>query len=197
MQHQSDTLGGSPSDATHTYCDEEISSSSLRRWCGPLQGATTFLQSLATSFGDALFAKLPIVKQLMLQPLLTPPSDNPDAKQTADTLQILKIVGPVVHERLFPEVLEAIPAVVQGCDHADHQVRHMTVLCAVELAATHTGLVLPVLLRYLSLCIGYQHCRCCEHPGASFLSWAACVTSQLHSVGLSTFSSLPVVNCLV
>lgn len=115
-----------------------------------LQGAATFLQSLASSFGAALFAKLPIIKQLMLQPLLAPPPAAPEAKQAAETLHILKIVGPVVHEQLIPEVLQAIPAVVQGCGDAQHQVRHMSVLCAVELAATHTGLVLPVLLRYTS-----------------------------------------------
>ena len=114
-----------------------------------LQGASIFLQSLASSFGAALFIKLPIVKQLMLQPLLAPQSDIPEAKQATDTLQTLKIIGPVVHEELFPEVLQALPAVVHGCGRAQHQVRHMSVMCAVELAATHTELVLPVLLRYL------------------------------------------------
>ena len=113
-----------------------------------LQGASTFLQSLASSFGAALFTQLPVVRQLMLQPLLAPQPDIPNAKQATDTLQILKIAGPVVHEQLFPEVLQALPAVVHGCGHAQHQVQHMSVMCAVELAATHTELVLPVLLRY-------------------------------------------------
>ena len=113
----------------------------------PLQGATTFLQSLASTFGAALFTKLPLVKQLMLQPLLSPQPDTSGAKQATDALQILRVIGPEVHQQLFPEVLQALPAVVLGCGHAQHQARHMSVICAVELAATHTELVLPVLLR--------------------------------------------------
>lgn len=85
----------------------------------------------------------------MLQPLLAPQPDTPEAKQATDALQVLKIIGPVVHEQLFAEVLQALPAVVHGCGHPQHQLRHMSVMCAVELAATHTERVLPVLLRYL------------------------------------------------
>lgn len=138
-----------PFTSANNGCTAYLQRFSDAAWC--LQGASTFLQSLASSFGAALFTHLPIVKQLMLQPLLAPPP--PDAKQATDTLQILKIIGPVVHEHLFPEVLQAIPAVVRGCGHAQHQVRHLSVMCAVELAATHTELVLPVLLRYFSLAL--------------------------------------------
>lgn len=144
-----------------------------------MQGATTFLQSLASSFGDALFAKLPIVKQLMLQLLLTPPPDSPDAKQTIDTLQILKIVGPVVNKQLLPEILQALPAVVQGCAHAQQQLRHMSVLCAVELAATYTELVLPVLLRYFSLCNGLDTAAAVSSLAPQPVRWAACESSAL------------------
>ena len=84
----------------------------------------------------------------MLQPLLAPPPDTSEAKQATDALQILRIIGPVVHEQLLPEVLQTLPAVVHGCGHAQHQARHMSVMCAVQLAATHSELILPVMLRY-------------------------------------------------
>ena len=144
-----------------------------------LQGASTFLQSLASSFGAALFTQLPIVKQLMLQPLLAPQPGNLEAKQATDALQILKIIGPVVHQQLIAEVLQALPPVVHSCGHAQHQVRHMSVICAVELATTHTELVLPVMLRYSSFPSGLHVApaasnrltRCCSAP----VTYIACV----------------------
>ena len=120
-----------------------------------LQGASAFLQSLAHKFGSSLFTSLPVVQKLMLQPLLVahPPGPSPtapaplDAKQATETMQILKILGPVVDQSLLPEVLQAIPAVVQCCGHSQAAVQDMAVRCAVELGAAHGHLMLPPLLR--------------------------------------------------
>ncbi len=70
-----------------------------------------------------------------------------DAKQATETMQILKVLGPVVDKSLLPEVLQAIPAVVQCCGHAQAAVQDMAVRCAVELGAAHGHLMLPALLR--------------------------------------------------
>ena len=120
-----------------------------------LQGATAFLQSLAHKFGKSLFTSLPVVQKLMLQPLLMahPPNPSPtapallDAKQATETMQILKVLGPVVDKSLLPEVLQAVPAVVQCCGHAQAAVRNMAVRCGVELGAAHGHLMLAPLLR--------------------------------------------------
>ncbi len=120
-----------------------------------LQGATAFLQSLAHKFGRSLFTSLPVVQKLMLQPLLMahPPGPSPtapallDAKQATETMQILKVLGPVVDKSLLPEVVQAIPAVVQCCGHSQAAVQDMAVSCAVELGAAHGHLMLPPLLR--------------------------------------------------
>ena len=112
-----------------------------------LQGASFFLQSLAKTFGAELMTQLPVVKQVMLQPLTAPPPAIPDPKQATDSLHILQIIGPVVHEQLLPEVLQVIPAVVHACAHAEQEVRQRSVCCAVQLAGAHCDLVPPALLR--------------------------------------------------
>lgn len=120
-----------------------------------LQGATAFLQSLAHQFGGGLFTSLPVVQKLMLQPLLMAHTPGPsptapallDAKQATETMQILKILGPVVDKSLLPEMLQAVPAVVHCCGHAQAAVKYMAVRCGVELGAAHGHLMLPPLLR--------------------------------------------------
>ncbi|DBA67496.1 TPA: hypothetical protein ACH3X2_001776 [Trebouxia sp. C0005] len=121
------------------------------------KGATAFLQSLAHQFGGGLFTSLPVVQKLMLQPLLMAHTPGPsptapallDAKQATETMQILKILGPVVDKSLLPEMLQAVPAVVHCCGHAQAAVKYMAVRCGVELGAAHGHLMLPPLLRTL------------------------------------------------
>lgn len=87
----------------------------------------------------------------MLQPLAAPPPAPPpailDPKQATDSLHILQIMGPVVHEQLLAEVLQVLPAVVHACAHAEQEVCRRSVRCAVQLAAAHGDRVLPALLR--------------------------------------------------
>lgn len=90
----------------------------------------------------------------MLEPLLASNSSEPhrpvpelDAKTASDALQILQITGPAVHDSLVPEILLALPAVVQCCGHASNEVGRVAVSCAVELADAHHAAVLPLLLR--------------------------------------------------
>ena len=132
-----------------------------------VQGGSTFLQALAHKFGRSLFTSLPVVHKLTLQPLLeghsagpTPTAQTPlDAKQASETMQILKVIGPVVNKALLPEVLQAVPAVVQCCGHTQEGVRDMAVECAVQLSAAHGHSILPALLRCVDPCSAYR-CMC-------------------------------------
>lgn len=136
-------------------------------WSVIVQGGSTFLQALAHKFGGSLFTSLPVVHKLMLQPLLEAYSPGPtappplDAKQATETMQILKVIGPVVNKDLLPEVLQAVPAVVHCCGHTQEGVRDMAVECAVQLSAAHGHSMLPALLRCVDPCLA---CSCMRKP---------------------------------
>ena len=90
----------------------------------------------------------------MLEPLLgLTQQDSPlgvpalDAKAASDALYILQITGPAVDQELVPQILQALPAVVQCFGHPSIALRGVAVSCAVELADAHHTAVLPLLLR--------------------------------------------------
>ena len=119
-----------------------------------LQGATSFLQSLAQTCGTALFNRLPILHKLMLEPLLVPTQQDSasavpalDAKAASDALYILQITGTAVARELVPQILQALPAVVRCFGHPSIELRRVAISCAVALADAQHAAVLPLLLR--------------------------------------------------
>lgn len=113
------------------------------------RGAEATLHELSDLFREHLFASLPKIWDLMAGPLVPPagsPAPTPD--NIIDALQVLKVLGPVVHVSVRPQVLQLIePAfavAVSGMGTASLQAAAAAALAS--LAAAAPDKVVPGLL---------------------------------------------------
>ena len=60
------------------------------------------LHELSSAFGEHLFGAIPKIWELLAGPLLAPAAAPAPPQAVVDGLQVLKVLGPAVHEALQP-----------------------------------------------------------------------------------------------
>ncbi|BDA40363.1 TATA-binding protein-associated factor 172 [Coccomyxa sp. Obi] len=133
--------------------DGKLAAASLAR-----QGAEAALQAFARAFGKHLLQKLPRLWEHASASIatnaaaaapghLSPPSAEPQA--VIDTLQILKVLGPVLDAHLEPHLTSLMPGLASCCLHERRAVHKAAAACSEALASSRPSCVLPSLLRFV------------------------------------------------
>ena len=115
-------------------------------------GGEAVIRSISEKFGADVFEKLGALETLMVKPISQPPKDGANAadlQSLVDALQLLKILGPGVHESLEKKVINLTTAAFPAALYEDVAVRKTAAKTIAKIAARHPEKVLSSLLDFI------------------------------------------------
>ncbi|KAK3929318.1 TATA-binding protein-associated factor 172 [Frankliniella fusca] len=132
------------------------------------RGATFALKAITAHFGSDLPNKLPklweiITGQIKPKPETVPLDLSRDAggdqaaKELVADLQVLEVVGDVLHKSVLPEVMNCLPQLCQLLMHTYSAVRHMAARCIGALAALSSVPVMEQVVARVLPTLGAVH----------------------------------------
>ena len=127
--------------------EETISDATVARL-----GGEAVLVAASRTFGADIFSQLSALNSLMMKPIKqAPPESAPvaDLQSLVDALQLLKVLGPEVHESLEALIIEITIAAFPAALYTDVAVRKTAAKTIATIASKHPERVLPPLLEFI------------------------------------------------
>lgn len=108
-----------------------------------------------TAFGPLQNARSPVTQQATDDS--SAPGEDEAAQQLVTSLQLLEVIGPDLHQDLYPQVEAVLPALCSALDHCYTAVRHMAARCLGMLSRVLTAPTVSLLLSDVLAKLGASH----------------------------------------